>query len=961
MAGESFAVSIFTAEKPRRLSKAFRLMEGRLVKEQGGALVQGEVRRTVFQNITAFTDWLKTAKPNQAVSYGVPQHDFAKVVTEEMEVKAKQTDVPIIARTRNNFSFASAPSILMLDYDPRAGEKPLSSGDLLEHLYRICPEIEAAPHAVRPSASSFIYSGSELLKGPSGLRVFIVVQNGRDIPRIGGILFKRSWLHGHGYIRISRAGRLLVRSIIDDCVWQPERLDFIGGAECEVPLVQRLPAAVVHNADNSALDTSRIENLSLAEEKRFADAVLSAKLAMQDEAHKVAKAWRESIVEKRLERENTPDADRKARREHLHRVFRQAMEGQTLLGDFELTLSDGKRITVAEVLDAPDKWHGKRICDPLEPEEYQHKPIAWLNLRAAGRPYLFSHAHAGVRYNLHRARREIQISPGERRRTVEKCLELIRVDGSIFERGGELVRVAGDGSVVPMNRDGLALHLDGVAKFAKFDARSEEFKPCDCPESLPKGLLAMRGDWRLPTLKAVVTAPTLDPKTGRVLERDGYDPETGLLLACRDTRQWPGVPAKPSIEDAREAIRELWLPFQDFPFTTPVDRGVMVAAILTAAIRPALETAPGTIFTAPTAASGKTLLANCLSLIAGQDPAIVPVSDSEEEMRKRLISLGRIGTAAIVLDNLTGVFSSAVVEGWLTATSVTDRLLGVMDPVTVPTRALMLMTGNNVMLRGDLCRRILNCRIDPGMETPWKRTFSLDPRAYCAEHRLPMVAAALTLLRAAMTHGDAPADRTASFEAWSDTVRRAVLFVAKHALLDVADPCLSIDSAYEHDPETSRLRALLVAWHNIFGKTPVKAAEVKQKTMEVPELQTAVEEVASRNGKIIPQILGIWLDRNKGRIVDGYVLKESGKYQGTKLWMVEKLVGPVGLVGLSTTKEQNCHFDTLGYEYSKAPRTPQAPRDIMSNPESFTNPQNASRETAAAHVVVGSGTDEVPF
>ncbi len=251
-----------------------------------------------------------------------------------------------------------------------------------------------------------------------------------------------------------------------------------------------------------------------------------------------------------------------------------------------------------------------------------------------------------------------------------------------------------------------------------------------------------------------------------------------------------------------------------------------------------------------------------------------------------------------------GLFESDSLCAWLTADTFADRVLGASDIVTVPTRNLLLVTGNNVSLKGDLCRRILTCRIDPGVESPWKRGFDLNPAAYCAENRLQMVAAALTVLRTGLQNAEPPRDRTASFEDWSDLVRRAVIWVRDEELMDVADPVGSIDASYDEDPETTKLRALLQSWRKAFDDSPRKVAEVitasvfpvgllesddeKAEAGTTNDLREALVEIAGQRGEINPRILGHWLKRMKGRIVDGLSFIDGGVNQGIRLWAVKR-------------------------------------------------------------------------
>jgi len=370
------------------------------------------------------------------------------------------------------------------------------------------------------------------------------------------------------------------------------------------------------------------------------------------------------------------------------------------------------------------------------------------------------------------------------------------------------------------------------------------------------------------------------------------------MLVLDDPTRWPGIPAKPNIHDVENACKTLWKPFKDFPFDGPISRGVMLAALLTACVRPMLPTAPGSCLTAPTAGSGKTLIAKCLSLLSGDTPAMLPDAGDQEEARKRILSLLRENRRVIVWDNVTGFLDSSALCAMLTAEDFTDRVLGVSQTVTVSTRTLFLITGNNIQLRGDLCRRVLTARIDPKSETPWKRCFDLNPAEYCRTHRLELVAAALTILRSGLIHGKALPDRTASFEIWSDSVRCAVCFIANQApVIDVADPVDSIDTAYALDPETGKLAALMAAWWELFQDAPVTVADVKRKSEETggmhnsivhSDLHAAADEIAGDTRGINPRRMGRWLEKNRDRIVDGMRFSLAGEKRHAKQWRLRR-------------------------------------------------------------------------
>src|SRR5262249_28501253 len=147
---------------------------------------------------------------------------------------------------------------------------------------------------------------------------------------------------------------------------------------------------------------------------------------------------------------------------------------------------------------------------------------------------------------------------------------------------------------------------------------------------------------QLPCLNAVITAPIIVRQ--RLLSRPGYDEATGLLLVQSEEEvEWN---TEPTVVDAWRAFDRLQVLFDTFPFATPADRGVFLAALFTAVMRPGLRTAPGFAFDAPAQGTGKSLLTDCVAIVGtGNAPSALPhLYDDEAEVRKRLVSLLHRGT-----------------------------------------------------------------------------------------------------------------------------------------------------------------------------------------------------------------------------------------------------------------------------------------------------------------------------
>ena len=513
--------SLITAQKPKILSKSFTLGEdGSLTKISGGQLEEGTAQRLVL-TLEEHIELLDRARPNHALCYGTftGNSDEALVVTQEKLHSRRQREKGlVIARDRDHFSWPQGPGIFFGDYDAPATGHILTRDELLTTVYNVFPELQEPPHIWGTSASSCIFrtDTGEELRPISGQRLYIPVLDAGDIVRFGNVLIQRFWLAGHGRYDVSKAGALLPRNLLDSTMWQPERLDFIGGAHCGPGLEQRRPKSVIINPGKPFLDSRLIKDLMPSELEKLSKIQADAKNAKRPEVKQAQEEW----ISERLAGQKPEDEGR------LRRILESAIRDKRLLGDFILHSAKHGKLTVGTILDNPAKFHGIRVADRFEPDYRNDKRIGYVNTRAAGKPYIWSWAHGGQRFSLHRAIETIRIQGGELPQIVKRVLELMVLDGAVFDRGGELVRLA-DGRTYPVTADWLQLYLTGLARFEIFDKRPQKWRQIDCPKELARAILSMPGLWELPRLEGLITAPTITTD-GRIIDTDGFDEKTGL-------------------------------------------------------------------------------------------------------------------------------------------------------------------------------------------------------------------------------------------------------------------------------------------------------------------------------------------------------------------------------------------------------------------------------------------------
>ena len=924
----SFTATQITTIEPKAITKRFTLDNGRLIKSAAATVVAGRARQRTFADLEAFSRHLATLPSSDAFVYGIAPGFVDTLFYSDKEWQKRGKPADAITRTRRFFQYQRGAGVFMIDYDPPKGkaDAALSREQLIKALHTAAPCLVDAPMLHRRSVSSGIVgTDGRVLSESHGQRVYIAVADATQIPEAGKALIDLLWAAGLGWVEIGAAGQALMRTIADATVWQPERIDF-----CAPPILgdglERTAADDQIVGSSGLFDLRRLINLrDGAIRSAAADERKKAKNSKQDDLLEARAKWVDETAEQIAKTRDIPIDKIKA-------TLARAADRHDLTGDFVLHCSDGAEVLVADLLDSPAKWHNRRFADPLEPTYTNDKRIAWANLRSGGRPYLYSHAHGGRRFYLIRPSARIELKTGERARIVDSTLDLLRERGELYDygEGAALARITANAKVLPVTRDWFSDHLDRIAEFfaikTKIDKEGNETTaevPKDAPVWAAQRIIAKDAERALPRLEAAITAPILRAD-GSILSEPGYD-ETSRLVLISQTPDLPHIPLSPSLEQVRAALDRLWWPFRLFPTQDAVDRGVLLAAILTSVLRAVLQTAPGFAFDAPSAGTGKTLLAMTIAALGtGEAPAALPPASNSDadETRKRLFAALYGGAKVLLWDNVREPLGSAALDAFLTAPVFADRILQKSETAALPNRALFLATGNNIRLVGDTCRRILPARLDAQIEQPYARDFSFDPLQTVLSNRLALVADALTLVRGYIAAGrpKAAQGRTASFESWDDLVRQPIAWLASIGGLSCADhpltfadPNKAIERAYSHDPETAKLGALL---HSVAAMIHYRAqANRHHDTATIAEminwaseshydddqgkaearalLKEAMGEIADQRGSINPRILGRWIERHAERRIQGLRFVSCGTQKRAKRWAVvsEKTVG----------------------------------------------------------------------
>jgi len=913
----AFAVSVVRNTAPDgKLCKvlSYDPATGQVVAKPAAFLREGHVQEVHFESLAAFMRFRSTLARDSALMMGRPLNPDARIVTQKAleGIPAAQREAErIIARDRAHVSWPDGPTVIPLDLDhpdefpPEVRSKlPATPEGWRDLLISILPSLGHVPMAWAPSSSSYLYVGDREVHGIRGQRFYAVIGSGVEVPRFKEALHDALVLRGLFWYAVSKSGTLLKRFPFDLAVYQPEHLDFAAGPDCVSPLEWRPPTHLVWEDGGPYLAGFDLPVTTDDDRRRVAAALEDARKAKLDESRVVQRQWIESTSRDMALRGGFNLAI-------CESAAKAAVERGVLLPAFLLTDSGGQSVTVGELLENPAKHDLRRFHDPLEPDYRDDPRIAVFQVNAKGEAWIYSHAHGGRSWRCQRSIPVIRV--GLIHWTVDRITEALQQDDcGLYRNGDALVCVTDeDARMQRVEIDALGLRLQRHFNFERLN-RDQVWVPANVPPSVLRAVLSEAPVLPVPKLNAVTRGPYA-LGDGTVIDAPGYDPASQVLYAPEEPHPRTAR-RRVTLAQASDALRRLWQPVRYFPLQTDLDRGTLLAGMLSAAMRPSLDIAPGYFITAHTAGTGKTLLARFLgALQTGTDIAACPLPRDEEERRKQLFASLRQGAQCLLYDNAARgtEIDSAVFANLITGPWIEERVLGVSLVERRPNRLTLLLTGNNLVVRGDLNRRLLPIRLDAGVEHPWERSFSFHPVHYALSSFIPLRIAALELIEWWRTLGAPHAPGATGFPQWDDVVRSAVVSIGSTLDIGVgfADPIEALRESYADDPEEGVLGNLLKALHGRFGHAEFQlkdvesitsslslpAADVGADTALCDACSAALEHSPSERHAPTTTRLGLYLSQHEGQIVDGLKCVKGKTRGGARKWRV------VGVAAQSAT------------------------------------------------------------
>ena len=321
----------------------------------------------------------------------------------------------------------------------------------------------------------------------------------------------------------------------------------------------------------------------------------------------------------------------------------------------------------------------------------------------------------------------------DEKKVIDEAIDALATAGGIYQRAGTLVHVVENGKcprgiardtdsprIVPVTLPRLREMMSTAANWFKLGKNG--FEPGHPPLWAVKGVDA-RGEWPpIPRIEAVTESVTLRAN-GSILEKPGYDADTGLFYAPRET--CTSVKSTPTRDDAVRAKDMLLDVWRDFPLATQEHCAACLAACLTPFARYAYNgPTPLFLVDANVRGAGKGLLVDSWSTIFNsRRMARMTIPKNDDECRKRITAIAMANESLVLLDNVTGSLNLPSLDAALTATSWNDRVLGKSELTgEIPLYTIWYLTANNVLIDADTARRTVHIRLESPEERPEERS-----------------------------------------------------------------------------------------------------------------------------------------------------------------------------------------------------------------------------------------------
>jgi hypothetical protein len=447
------------------------------------------------------------------------------------------------------------------------------------------------------------------------------------------------------------------------------------------------------------------------------------------------------------------------------------------------------------------------------------------------------------------------------------ALHLLTSDGAnATTEEADSMKAPAEPVLVELTATGVELLLENYVRWVAYKFGLSYFAALPAPYI---NALVEYPNSKIPVVRAINTSP-LVTMSGRVIDGAGLDRRTGLVHRIDPVLRSCLPAGRPTEEEVKESLSFL---VDEWLVDVALDRAGKCVAImlaLTLLQRALLAERPAFFVTAGQRGGGKTtLISMIIAAVLGRRAAAAAWSDSVEERKKALFSYLRQGVAALVWDNIArgSTISCPHIEAALTASEISDRVLGVSCVETVPASTVQIFTGNSIATRGDMASRSFIVSLNVDRPDPENRAFThADPAAWTQANREKILRALYTILVGGVLQRPQGQVAKTRFKTWWGLIGWPVEYAA--GLLGINVDCTELLRAGEAGEEeasaTSRVLAILKKrWD---GKT-FTTRDVVKELAKANSLIEADAEKAAELADALGELIGKALENPTARSI----------------------------------------------------------------------------------------------
>lgn len=479
----------------------------------------------------------------------------------------------------------------------------------------------------------------------------------------------------------------------------------------------------------------------------------------------------------------------------------------------------------------------------------------------------------------------------------------------IFRRGGRYARVLEgiNGEHYIQVLDTPALFMNAIlpaALWKKMDPKtrghaSPVFYNTHPPEILVKNLLA-EADLKgiCPEIRGVVDIPPIDV-FGNIMDKKGFDEETGILYTGQNHIDVPNDPTEQDIKEAGDLLSEVFI---DFPtkIGDNASKHNMIAALITAVLRPHFANPPPMfVINKNMIGIGGSKLSKVIAVVITgcMHPKMIGWNNNDDENRKAITTEMLKANPVIIWDNVASdtPIDSANLARLITSNMWGDRQLQSNTEVSVPNKSICILNGNNIKFTSDLHRRAVFIRLTTDNPNYIKEAvaFKHDPiEQWVLLERTNLVRAVYILYTAWLRAGKPePKAKMASFEEWVHVVGGMLSIIKMDDFLKNTDDANSDAGMDELTRFTDWINAQKETYKEGFTASEllrVYEMENGNRNIKDPLVDSLPDSVLGLKGAALSTGLGKWFGKVRDKPgANGFKVVKSDKHPKNKsVWQV---------------------------------------------------------------------------